>query len=469
MAANDKFSDENGILLNKFGIKDAEVLRQVENDSALPKLAKLNESGGIQGRQFDHAHLKELHKKLFEDVYHWAGETRADRGFQGNKATYVTGFKETMTYAPHKEIEQRLGAIGEQLGKENGLKGLDQDKFTERAAYYMDQYNHTHAFREGNGRTLQAMVTQLGKEAGYQVDFGKISPEVLNRSRDEAMVRLYPPAEADKNLKPLREMLQQITTPAPGAAAEKLRDPSLAAATPELSSAMKAMDARRELEVTGYRAANVIANIPGHGNYDQGVKLAQRVSAVTHDPAAIKGPGIIEMQLAADKILKHPGMKDMTLDLEDARRLRASSVQVAQLAEGKELVTPQRPQQAAVPAAAERTANPAAIVPKTHEEAQPLFIKAAREVARGLEENGKGLDAARLREVARFVERSPAIAGMNQENAHKAMQAAGSIPSLSSNKYTDELRNSVSVLEKPPKMNERSGPSAGRDSGGIER
>ncbi|WP_167856558.1 hypothetical protein [Hymenobacter metallicola] len=49
------------------------------------------------------------------------------------------------------------------------------------------------------------------------------------------------------------------------------------------------------------------------------------------------------------------------------------------------------------------------------------------------------------------------------------MQAAGSIPSLSSNKYTDELRNSVSVLEKPPKMIERSGPSAGRDSSGIER
>ena len=76
-------------------------------------------------------------------------------------------------------------------------------------------------------------------------------------------------------------------------------------------------------------------------------------------------------------------------------------------------MTPQRQPQAVAPAAAERTANPAAIVPKTHEEAQPLFIKAAREVARGLEENGKGLDAARLREVARFVERSPAIAGMN--------------------------------------------------------
>ena len=464
--AGDKFS-ENGILINKLGITDSRELSQAETDSALPKLARLTMQGGIPGGQYDQAHFKEVHKKLFEDVYPWAGETRADREFQGNKETRVTGYKEIMTFAPHKEIEGRLGAISEQLGKENYLKGLDQDKFTERAAYYLDQYNHTHAFREGNGRTVQVVMTQLGKEAGYQIDFGKTDPAVLNRARDEAMVRLYPPAEADRNLKQLKDMFQQITTLAPGEAAEKLRAPSQTAPTPALSSAMQAIDARRELEVTGYRAANIIANMPGAGNYDQGVKLAQRVTTVTLEPATIKEAGITELQLAADKILTHPDMKDMTLDLNDAKRLRTSSLQVVELAEGKELVTPQQ-QRAAAPAP-ERVGIPVDIQPKTHEQAQSVFIVAAHNVAKELEANGQGAAGAHLREVAKFVDRSPFLGGQNQENVHKALDAADKVPSLNGSKDLGELRNSVSVLEKAPKNQERSSPSAGRDSGGIER
>ena len=98
MSARDKFSDENGVLINKLGITDAKELSQVETDSALPKLARLNVEGGIKGGQFDQAHLQAVHKKLFEDVYQWAGETRGDREFQGNKETRVTGFKEVMTF-----------------------------------------------------------------------------------------------------------------------------------------------------------------------------------------------------------------------------------------------------------------------------------------------------------------------------------------------------------------------------------
>jgi fido (protein-threonine AMPylation protein) len=53
------------------------------------------------------------------------------------------------------------------------------EKFAERAAYYLDLYKHTHVFRGGNGRKLQAAFTQLGKEAGYQVKFSRIDPATL--------------------------------------------------------------------------------------------------------------------------------------------------------------------------------------------------------------------------------------------------------------------------------------------------
>lgn len=454
---NDQFSDENGVRLNKLGITNKEDLAQAESDSSIPRLKLLNQQGGIPGGQYDQAHLKQVHERLFGGVYQWAGETRADREFQGHKDTRVTGFRETMTYAPYKEIPERLNAIGAQLNKENNLKGLSPDQFAERAAYYLDQYNHTHAFRDGNGRTIQATFTQLGNEAGYDVDFNRASPEILNRSRDLAIVRQFPPAEAEKNLQPLKAMFQQIITPTPGAVGEGLRDPGLAVTpTPELSPAMKAMDARRELEVTGYRAASIVANMPGAGNREQGIKLGQQVEAVNLDPKAIQGVAITNFQQAADKILKHPAMKDTPLDLADAQRLKVASVQVLQLAEGKELVAPQRQKQ------------PTTVTPKSHAEAQPVFAAAAREVAKVLEAHGQGPAGARLREVAKDVERNPVIVGPNAESFKKSLDAAEKLPGIGSNKFLAELRSSSRILEKAP-MQERSSPSAGRSSGGIER
>lgn len=453
MVANDRFSDENGVRLNRLGITDPQALAQAETDSSLPRLERLNQMGGIQGGRYDQAHLKQIHQKLFEGVYQWAGETRADREFQGHKPTYVTGFKETMTYAPHKEIEQRLNAIGAQLGKENNLKGLSEEKFAERAAYYLDQYNHTHAFRDGNGRTLQAAFTQLGKEAGYQVEFSRIDPATLNRARDEAMVRQHAPQNAERNLQPLKVLFQQIISPAPGAAAEQLRNPSQARPLAALSPLMQAMDARRELEVTGYRVMDVVANMPGAGNYERGVAVGRGVETTNLNPAAIT-THLAQFQQAAEKISKHPGLQgpDAAQDRSDARRFCTAAEQVQAIAAVREVA-------AKVP-----------ILPKTHEEAQAVFKQAAVQVAQGLREHGKGLDAARLLEVARHVARTPYIGGLNRENVGKSLEAAEKIPSLSGSRSLDELKSAVGVMQKAPPAQERSAPSAaGREAGGVER
>ena len=88
MVANDRFSDENGVRLNRLGITDPQQLAQAETDSSLLRLQRLNMQGGIPGGRYDNDHLKQVHQKLFEGVYQWAGETRADREFQGHKPTY---------------------------------------------------------------------------------------------------------------------------------------------------------------------------------------------------------------------------------------------------------------------------------------------------------------------------------------------------------------------------------------------
>ncbi|GAB2796318.1 cell filamentation protein [Hymenobacter luteus] len=454
MVAGDRFSDENGVRINRLGITDPQQLAQAETDSSLLRLQRLNLQGGIPGGRYDHAHLKQVHQKLFEGVYQWAGETRADREFQGHKPTYVTGFKETMTYAPYKEIEQRLNAIGAQLGQENYLKGLSEEKFAERAAYYLDQYNHTHAFRDGNGRTLQATFVQLGQEAGYQVDFARIDPATLNRARDLAIVRPHAPEEAAKNLQALKAMFEQVISPAPGLEAEQRRDSSQARPLAALSPEMKAMDARRELEVTGYRVMDIVANMPGAGNYEKGVAVGKGVEATNLNPAAIQSH-LKQFQQAAEKIIKHPALQgpDTRQDQTDAKRFRLAAEQVQALAVMKE-------------------SNVEKVLgqPKTHEEAQAVFKQAAEQVALGLREHGKGLDAARLQEVARHVERTPFIGGLNRENVGKSIDAADRIPALRGSSQLSELKSAVGIMEKMPFEKERREASVqGRGTGGIDR
>lgn len=452
MVAGDRFSDENGVRLNRLGITDPQQLAQAETDSSLLRLQRLNLQGGIPGGRYDHAHLKQVHQKLFEGVYQWAGETRADRGFQGHKPTYVTGFKETMTYAPYKEIEQRLNAIGAQLGQENYLKGLPAEKFAERAAYYLDQYNHTHAFRDGNGRTLQATFVQLGKEAGYQVDFARIDPATLNPARDLAMVRPHAPEESGKNLQALKAMFEQVISPAPGHEAEKLRDPSQARPLAALSPQMQAMDARRELEVTGYRVMDIVANMPGAGNYDKGVAVGKGVEATNLNPAAVQ-THLVQFQEAAEKIVKHPALQgpDARQDQTDARRFRTAAEQIQTLVLVRE----------------------AAVVisklPITHGEAQTIFKQAANQVAQGLREHGKALEAARLQEVIRHVERTPFIGGLNRENVGKSIDAADRIPVLSGSRQLDELKSAVGIMEKAPAQQLSAASASGHGIGGVER
>ena len=151
-------------------------------------------------------------------------------------------------------------------------------------------------------------------------------------------------------------LFQQIVSPAPGATAAQLRDSSQVRQPVTLSPAVQARDARRELEVTNYRVMDVVANMPGAGNYERGVAVGRGVEATNLNPTAIT-THLAQFQQAAEKISKHSGLQgpDAAQDRSDAKRFRTAAEQVQAIAVVKEVA-------AKVPA-----------VPKTHDEAQDIF------------------------------------------------------------------------------------------------
>ena len=270
------FNPRDQIIYNRLGITNQDELREAEGALSIPALLRIVVGAVELPGRFEAAHVKQIHRELFKDVYEWAGQTRADGPngpFQGQKQAYVLNpWGDVMRYAPFAQLDQRLDAIGAQLQQENTLRGLKPAPFAKRAAYYFDQYNHAHAFREGNGRTIQAVLSMLGRQAGYQVELKSAAAAQLNNVRDLAIIRPHGPLQPEKNLEPLALLLSTAIKPLPGSEAEKLRDPSqarpLATPTPD----MQRMEAQRVLQASAYVIGGALRDID-RGDITRGNQL----------------------------------------------------------------------------------------------------------------------------------------------------------------------------------------------------
>ena len=50
-----------------------------------------------------------------------------------------------------------------------------QHRFVERLAFYLIEINALHPFREGNGRTQRAFLSQLARNAGWHLDWASVT------------------------------------------------------------------------------------------------------------------------------------------------------------------------------------------------------------------------------------------------------------------------------------------------------
>ena len=156
----------DGVFRNKLAIQDPLKLEKVERDiSAISAQNLLLQP--ITGN-FDLAHLQTIHRKLFGNVYDWAGEIRRIDISKGN--TRFANFALSKTKAVHFWRSCKAKTI---------CGGWIKIKFAERVAYYLGELNVLHPFREGNGRTLRLFMTQLAMKNGLQIHWQNISAEQM--------------------------------------------------------------------------------------------------------------------------------------------------------------------------------------------------------------------------------------------------------------------------------------------------
>ena len=160
---------DTGVLRNLLGIKHKDELDEAESGLSFLRARQLYEQP-VKGK-FDLAHLQEIHKRLFEDVYDWAGQIRQVEIEKGNTI-----------FARQLAIDSAARQLFGKLAREKYLRDLDVDLFSERAGHYLGEINVLHPFREGNGRTQRQFITQLACEAGHIVDWSGVSQDEMIRA-----------------------------------------------------------------------------------------------------------------------------------------------------------------------------------------------------------------------------------------------------------------------------------------------
>lgn len=153
-------------LINKFDIKDAKKLSQIEAEITFAKAAVL-ESGEVKP-PFDFEYYKSIHRFLFEDLYYWAGELRK-----------VDISKKGTLFCKANELENLCKACFNRLEKANYFKELSREKFVEEIVDLYQTTNFLHPFREGNGRTQRIFISKLIKYNGYDFNFSNINPDLI--------------------------------------------------------------------------------------------------------------------------------------------------------------------------------------------------------------------------------------------------------------------------------------------------
>ncbi len=164
------------VLRNSFGVSDAIVLQQLEFVATAGRILGIHGHLGAEISPDPHV----IHQHIFGDVYPWAGKSRITDLRRGNSV-----------FATVDRIDERMGRIREfATAIVDDGKALSDSELAYQLAGLYAVYNHTHPFREGNGRAGTMFLQLISQRCGRELDLTTIRREDwIQASRDSMPFR----------------------------------------------------------------------------------------------------------------------------------------------------------------------------------------------------------------------------------------------------------------------------------------
>lgn len=157
----------SNVLKNKLGITDETELDMAESGMVRTNMNLLYESGFSD---FTAEGFCELHRRLFSDVYDWAGDYRS---INMQKREAILAGK-SVWYSNWDTIEKDLHAAFAEIEKVD-WQSLTHDEFAKKVARLFPAVWQVHPFREGNTRTTVMMIALFVESFGYYFDYELIA------------------------------------------------------------------------------------------------------------------------------------------------------------------------------------------------------------------------------------------------------------------------------------------------------
>jgi cell filamentation protein len=151
------------LLRNNFGADDHETLAELEFVATAGRMAGWHRrlaDGDVGAHDLD---VRTIHRRLFADVYAWAGSYRVTELRLGEEV-----------FARRASVQRMMTRV-EATARAVAAEDNEDDALTRQLARIYAEYNYIHPFREGNGRTGTVVLHIVATLRGRQLDLGSIS------------------------------------------------------------------------------------------------------------------------------------------------------------------------------------------------------------------------------------------------------------------------------------------------------
>jgi cell filamentation protein len=147
---------KTGVLRNLADINDSDGLLFFES-AAVIKRSKELETKPITVQNAET--LLDIHRYLFQDIYHWAGQKRTVEISKQGKPFFLTAY-----------FDKGFAYIDTLVVAYRKIDHADKSRLAGYLAELLDNINYLHPFREGNGRTQREFIRVLALEKGYTLN-----------------------------------------------------------------------------------------------------------------------------------------------------------------------------------------------------------------------------------------------------------------------------------------------------------